>query len=251
MKPLVLLLITLTGMLPSAFTQESALSPAAAAAARKVEQAFPAKPPATRGFRTRGMPAQLTRSGSVIRQRGPVPTFVPALTTAEPAVAPAPLLDVSAPPPVVKEQVDLVTTSQAVARVDPTQSIDFDDILFDLDSATLKSASHDILLGIAEGLKKLPNRRFLVEGHTCDLWDENGLDHNTRLTCLRAEVVCAWLIHFGVPPTQVRPMGFGSQDPVQRPDPTLSKAANEPIRAKNRRASLRLLINDIQASSNP
>lgn len=141
-----------------------------------------------------------------------------------------------------KEQVDLVTTAQAEVRVDPAQSIAFDDILFDLDSATLKPASQDILRGIAEGLKKLPGRRFLVEGHTCDLGDENGPAHNTRLSCLRAEVVCAWLIHFGVPPGQVRPMGFGSQDPVQRPDPALSKAANEPVRARNRRAALRLLV---------
>lgn len=247
MKQTLLPLIVLAGMLPAGFTQDATLSPAAAAAAQKVQQAFPEKPPATRGIRRRGAPVVLTRSGSVIRERGPVPTFVPAAPLSGSATPP----EVPKPPPVAKEQVDLVSTSSEEARVDPAQSIAFDDILFDLDSATVKAASQDILRGIAEGLKKLPGRRFLVEGHTCDLGDENGTAHNTRLSCLRAEVVCAWLLHFGVPPGQVRPMGFGSQDPVQRPDPALSKAANEPIRARNRRAALRLLVNDMQAPSNP
>jgi len=251
MKQSALPLILLAGMLSAGFTQVSTLSPAAAAAAEKVQQAFPKKPPATRGFRARGAPTVLTRSGSVIRERGPVPTFLPAAPPSEPAATPEPPPEVPAPPQVAKEQVDLVTTVQAEVRVDPAQSIAFDDILFDLDSATLKSSSQEILQGIAEGLKKLPNRRFLVEGHTCDLGDENGPAHNTRLSCLRAEVVCAWLVHFGVPSNQLRPMGFGSQDPVQRPDPALSKAANEPTRQKNRRAALRLLVNDMQAPSQP
>ncbi|HEY1049266.1 MAG TPA: OmpA family protein [Prosthecobacter sp.] len=249
MKRLLPLLVsvTLTSLPPVTFAQQAsapALSPEAAKAAEKMKSAFPEKPPLTRGFRARGAPASQTRSGSVIRSRGPVPTLLPAAAAAiadsqgalpaQPPVAP--------PPSIPSSQVDLVSTNSAEARVDPAQRIDFSDILFNLDSATVSPASQEVLQGIAHTLKSMPDRRFLVEGHTCDLGDASDPAHNVRLSCLRAEAVCAWLVHYGAAPGQVQPMGFGSKEPVQRPDPALSQAANEPLRAQNRRAAFRLLM---------
>lgn len=225
--------------------QAPALSPKAAQAAEKMKGAFQAKSPLTRGLRVRGVTPVQTRSGSIVRFRGPVPTLVSPQVAAT-ADAQGSLLQGAskAPPPAIgKDQVDLVTTTTAEVRVDPQQKAAFDDIHFDLDSATVKPASQEVLQGIAEALKSMPDRRFLIEGHTCDLGDENGPAHNIRLSCLRAEAVCAWLVHYGVSPNQVQPMGFGSAEPVQIPDPALSKAANEPIRAQNRRAAFRLLVN--------
>jgi outer membrane protein OmpA-like peptidoglycan-associated protein len=102
-----------------------------------------------------------------------------------------------------------------------------------------REAHGEVLRGIANGLKALPDKRFLVEGHTCDLGEP---DFNLRLSCLRAEAVCGWLIRFGVPPAQLQPMGFGPAEPLRAPDPALSQTANEPLRAQNRRATFRLLM---------
>lgn len=261
MKRILLLLVSsvlATQPVTTAAQQQPALSPEAVKAAEKMKSAFPDKP-LTRGFRTRGAPASQTRSGSVIRSRGPVPTLLPAAAAAradaqgalpvpaQPPVAPAgaalPAPAPAEPPSIPSSQVDLVSTQTAEVRVDPRQSIDFSDILFNLDSATVSPASQDVLRGIAQALKSMPDRHFLVEGHTCDLGDASDPAHNVRLSCLRAEAVCAWLVHYGAAPGQVQPMGFGSKEPVQRPNPTLSKADNEPLRAQNRRAAFRLLMN--------
>ncbi|MFO1481775.1 MAG: OmpA family protein [Verrucomicrobiaceae bacterium] len=248
MKRVFLLLVVTSlwsGILSVSAQQSPALTPEAAQAAERMKNAFSSKSPLTRGLRVRGVTPIQTRSGSVIRNRGPVPTLVPASVAAAADVKGSlPQSIPAAPPPAIpKDQVDLVTTTAIEARVDPQQKIAFNDILFDLDSATVRPASQEVLHGIAEALKSMPDRRFLIEGHTCDLGDDNGPAHNIRLSCLRAEAVCAWLVHYGVSPNQVQPMGFGSSEPVQIPDPTLSKAANEPIRAQNRRAAFRLLVN--------
>jgi peptidoglycan-associated lipoprotein len=240
MLPHSLLGLVTAACLASSNAQEPALTPEASKAAEKMKEAFPDKPK----FRTRGVPSVLTRSGSVIRHRGPVPTLVPLEAAAKLDAQGSPPAGLSSdgPPAIPKGQVDLVTTGESAARVDPEQNIAFDNILFDLDSATVRPESREIISGIAQALKTMPERRFLVEGHTCDLGDDNGPDHNIRLSCLRAEAVCAWLIHFGALPSQLQPMGFGSKDPLHEPSQTLSKAANEPIRAQNRRAAFRLLV---------
>ena len=239
-------LIAAFAFLVSSSAQEPALTPEAARAAEKMKAAFSEKSPVTRGFRTRGAAITTTRSGNVIRQRGPVPTLVPpqiaAAADAQDSLTPT-RTDYSKPPPDIPNKlVDHVTTGESEARVDPQQKIAFDSILFDLDSATVGPESREILRGIARALKTMPDRRFLVEGHTCDLGDDNGPEHNIRLSCLRAEAVCAWLIHFGASPTQVQPMGFGSKDPIEKPNPFLSKTANEAYRAQNRRAAFRRLV---------
>jgi len=222
----------------SCSAQQVEPSPEAAHAEQKIKEAFAEPSALPKGIRTRGLPPSsaavrpLTRSGSVIRQRGPVPTLVPAqnTTTNFPAAE---------PPAIDKKQVSQVTTELAEARVNPTQAIAFDNILFELNSATISPPSIEVLRGIANGLKALPDKRFLVEGHTCDL---GPADFNLNLSCLRAEAVCGWLIRFGVPPAQLQPMGFGPAEPLHTPDPTLSQTANEPIRAQNRRAAFRLLM---------
>jgi outer membrane protein OmpA-like peptidoglycan-associated protein len=147
------------------------------------------------------------------------------------------------PPPAIEaHQVDATTTGTDEVRVDASQTAAFEEILFELNSATVTLKSREVLRGIALALKEMPDRKFLVEGHTCDLGDARDPAHNLRLSCLRAEAVCAWLVHYGVPPSQVQPMGFGSREPVEKPLPGLSQEENEPRRARNRRAAFRIIL---------
>ncbi|MCP5560327.1 MAG: OmpA family protein [Verrucomicrobiaceae bacterium] len=237
----------------TAQAEDTALSAPAAAAAQQMQDTFK---PLTRGLRPRGSVA--TRSGSVIRSRGPVQQLMtpveaaaadaagrvdpPAQVPAVPAgQSPAPLAAAPAPPPpppIPSEQIDQITTVEADFQVNATEMIAFDSIRFELDSATVTPEGQEILRGIAHALKTLPNRRFLVEGHTCDL----GTDvHNQRLSCLRAEAACAWLLHFGVSPRQLQPAGFGESDPLFHPNPELSSFENEALRAPNRRVAFHAL----------
>jgi outer membrane protein OmpA-like peptidoglycan-associated protein len=233
------------------FTHTLAQSPShtgrTAEAAAKMKAAFPEKPMIKLGFKARGTnttPASLTRHGNTIRSRGPVPTLLPGAGTSATQSQASPsktgAAETTLPPkPVAKEHIDQISTEPAAFKVDPVQQVHFSEILFELDSSAITSGSHAILQGIALALKSMPNRRFLVEGHTCDL---GPLEHNTRLSCLRAETVCAWLIHYGALPTQLSPAGFGPSDPVApamlAPDPTTKELA----RSKNRRAAFRLLV---------
>ena len=248
-----LLPLLLLPLLPT-FGEEPPLSPAAAEAAQKVQDTFK---PLTRGLRPRGSVA--TRSGSIIRSRGPVqqlmtpveaaaadaagrvnpPPQAPSAPAGQPlapvAVAPAP----PPPPPIPSEQIDKITTVEADFQVNATETVAFDNVQFELDSATVTREGQEILRGIAHGLKALPSRRFLVEGHTCDL----GTDvHNQRLSCLRAEAACAWLLHFGVSPSQLQPAGFGERDLLFRPNPQLTSFENEALRAPSRRVAFHALI---------
>lgn len=238
--PLLLLSSTLCGQEPAQ------PSPEAASAQARMKAAF-AAPPRTRSLfaQPAAPPVPQTRSGAVIDTRGPVPTLLPASTAAiaDAQGALTSAIKPAAPPPaILATQVDAITTSADQVRVDAAQTAAFEEILFEFNSATVTPPSREVLRGIALALREMPDRRFLVEGHTCDLGDARDPAHNIRLSCLRAEAVCAWLIHYGVPPAQVRPMGFGSQEPVDKPVPGLSNEQNEPRRARNRRAAFRLLL---------
>ncbi|MCA1964166.1 MAG: OmpA family protein, partial [Prosthecobacter sp.] len=184
--------------------QPPATSPEAAQAQARMKAAFAAQP-RTRSLRAGSEPAPQPelRTGVVIRKRGPVPTLLPA---SEAAAADA--QGALPPPPAIEaHQVDATTTGTDEVRVDASQTAAFEEILFELNSATVTLKSREVLRGIALALKEMPDRKFLVEGHTCDLGDARDPAHNLRLSCLRAEAVCAWLVHYGVPPRQVPPMG--------------------------------------------
>lgn len=110
-------------------------------------------------------------------------------------------------------------------KVDPEAMVTFNNLLFDLDSADLNFDSTKQIEQIAIALRKLPDVKFLLEGHTCDLGNER---HNLDLSERRAEMVRRHLIRDGVEPDQLISLGFGETDPVVENN-------SEENRAKNRR----------------
>ena len=102
-------------------------------------------------------------------------------------------------------------------------------IYFDFDSDELRSESEPVLAEIADVLKKQPDWKLNVEGHTDNV---GGDKHNLDLSQRRAaSVINALVARYQISADRLSPMGFGSSKP---------KATNDTVegRALNRRVEL-------------
>jgi OOP family OmpA-OmpF porin len=111
-------------------------------------------------------------------------------------------------------------------------------VFFDTDVSTLPGPSK-VLDQLARVLLEHPEiQRVVIEGHT----DTAGTElHNRTLSLARAETVRRYLIEKGVPAERLRAEGFGPRRPA-------SKNTTPRGREKNRRAELRLILVDSEAS---
>jgi OOP family OmpA-OmpF porin len=102
-------------------------------------------------------------------------------------------------------------------------------VLFDLNRATIKPEAAEVLLGVANFLRK--NQQYMVEiqGNT----DSTGpLAWNVKLSEMRAEAVKQYLVINGVEASRLTTKGFGPNEPLA-PNNTAEG------RAKNRRVDFR------------
>ncbi|MCM2314923.1 MAG: OmpA family protein [Thermoanaerobaculia bacterium] len=84
------------------------------------------------------------------------------------------------------------------------------EILFDVDSATLRPRAKTTLEEIAEVFREYPDTNLRVEGHA----DSTGSDaHNQRLSDRRAESVSNYLVMQGVSGARIDAIGFGESEP--------------------------------------
>jgi outer membrane protein OmpA-like peptidoglycan-associated protein len=99
-----------------------------------------------------------------------------------------------------------------IQRVGEGIKVTFDSgLLFDIDKATLRSASQEQLSKLAVILNKYPDTNILLEGHT----DSTGTaEHNLQLSHLRAESVAAYLSSLGVNPARFTITGYGQTQPI-------------------------------------
>jgi len=107
-------------------------------------------------------------------------------------------------------------------------------VLFDSGKADLKERAKEVLLPIAEELKKLPND-VLVEGHTDNVPIHKGrYATNWELSMARAYSVIQFLEGTGMTPKKLAGIGYGENRSV---------AENTTVegRAKNRRIEISLL----------
>jgi len=85
------------------------------------------------------------------------------------------------------------------------------DILFDVDSATVTPVLRDDLFKVADSLRKYPDTTVQVIGHT----DSDGTaSYNQRLSERRANAVADVLLDGGVRSGRVRAFGRGEDQPV-------------------------------------
>jgi len=84
------------------------------------------------------------------------------------------------------------------------------EVLFDYDSAGLRSASKSALQDMAEVFNKYPNTTIRVEGHT----DSTGsASYNERLSERRANSVANYLEGIGVRSSRLDTVGYGESQP--------------------------------------
>ena len=84
-------------------------------------------------------------------------------------------------------------------------------ILFDTGKATIKFESAEILNQIINVLKKYPNSRFRIEGHT----DSTGKKQkNIELSQNRADAVKIYLIQGGIDQSRLESKGYGPENPI-------------------------------------
>ena len=85
------------------------------------------------------------------------------------------------------------------------------DILFDVDSATVRPGLRDDLFKVSDSLRKYPDTTVQVVGHT----DSDGAaSYNQRLSERRANAVADVLLDGGVRASRIRAFGRGEDQPV-------------------------------------
>ncbi|MBL0052586.1 MAG: DUF937 domain-containing protein [Bacteroidetes bacterium] len=114
--------------------------------------------------------------------------------------------------------------------VDKTTWFNFDRLLFETGSASLKPESQEQLKNMVEILKAFPAVELKIGGYT----DNTGkADANLKLSAARANNVMAELVKLGVDAARLKAEGYGDQFPVATND-------TEEGRAQNRRISCRV-----------
>jgi outer membrane protein OmpA-like peptidoglycan-associated protein len=112
--------------------------------------------------------------------------------------------------------------------VDQTYWINFDRLLFDTNSATLRPESGEQLRNIASILIAYPSTRVKIGGYTDNTGDSQS---NLTLSQDRANGVMAELVTRGVSPDRMEAQGYGEQYPV-------ADNSTADGRAKNRRIAM-------------
>lgn len=106
-----------------------------------------------------------------------------------------------------------------------------DKILFDFNSANLRSASKESLKKMADVFKKYDKTEMTVAGHTDNVGSAN---YNLQLSERRARAVADYLASLGVERSRMRVMGFGFERPITSND-------TEEGRAQNRRVEIHIV----------
>ena len=99
-------------------------------------------------------------------------------------------------------------------------------LLFDFDSAVLKSTAQENLRNLAASLDKYPNTSLLIAGHT----DSKGTDeYNQQLSERRSRAAADYLVAQGVSASRLRTVGMGESEPEASNDTAAGQAQNRRV----------------------
>ncbi len=136
----------------------------------------------------------------------------------------------------------LDANGQRIDLLASREAITFDNIYFKLDSTELRDQASALQVGeIAAAMKspKLKDVRFLIEGHTCDLGEE---DYNLQLSAQRAATIRKLLVKQGIKEERLAVLGFGESELIVRVSAKDTPSQAETKRMRNRRVVLRRLL---------
>jgi peptidoglycan-associated lipoprotein len=132
--------------------------------------------------------------------------------------------------PVVKPQ-----APEQVAELPP---LSFEPIYYELDSATLRPESRQMLDGVAEALRRRPEVRVTITGHTCEL---GTTEYNLALGQRRAAAVRDYLRRLGVDADRITMVSYGEESPAV-------PGTGESAWARNRRSEFSISLSQARAS---
>lgn len=107
-------------------------------------------------------------------------------------------------------------------------------ILFDFDSAMLKSESQDNIQKMGDVFVKYPDTDIIIAGHTDSKGSE---DYNQKLSDRRAASVREYLVDIGVAPSRLQSIGYGELRPA-------ATNGDEAGRSVNRRVEIEIKANE-------
>ena len=113
-----------------------------------------------------------------------------------------------------------------LAPESPSEAVDFQNILFDFDSAKPRKVSQPELKAMAELIKRSKASHVQIVGHTDDI----GTDaYNKRLGQRRALAVCEALVRLGVSPNILEPVSKGESAPLVPNDTEFNRSLNRRV----------------------
>lgn len=114
-----------------------------------------------------------------------------------------------------------------VAAAEP--SFNYKNILFEFNSAVLKTASYPILDEIAREMKKHPDMRFNLNGHSSS---EGTVQRNMTLSIDRATSVKSYLVSSGINGRNLEVKGFGESVPISSNNTEAGRQLNRRVEIK-------------------
>jgi OmpA-OmpF porin, OOP family len=104
--------------------------------------------------------------------------------------------------------------------------VTLEDVLFEVNGADLQPGAQVELLRLVEYLRRNPDQKVLIEGHT----DSTGSsDYNLRLSQLRADSVESYLIGNGLARDRIRAAGYGETRPEAPNDSATGRQQNRRV----------------------
>lgn len=99
-------------------------------------------------------------------------------------------------------------------------------VLFATSSAAIEPASYRDLDEMTKIMRKYPNTRFAIEGHT----DNTGIaDANKKLSQERADAVKTYLVGKGIEATRLNAIGYGQERPLGSNDTDAGRQLNRRV----------------------
>ena len=122
-----------------------------------------------------------------------------------------PVVEAKEPPPEPEEIVPPPEPAVLPGKPKIVEKIVLNAIRFDFDSATIKPEFFPVLDEAISIIQKHPEKRVIVEGHTCWVGTEA---YNAGLSLQRAVSVKNYLLGKGIKPDRLMVKGYGEENPI-------------------------------------
>ncbi|UKT64321.1 OmpA family protein [Pedobacter mucosus] len=139
---------------------------------------------------------------------------------------------VSKPTPPIEEKKPAPVPEKEPEKPAPVEKPNFnlDNIQFEFNSYVLKTASFSVLDKAVAEMKKAPDTKFVLNGHSSA---EGTPEHNLSLSVDRANAVKSYFVNAGIDAAKFTIVGHGEKEPI-------SSNATEEGRMLNRRTDIKV-----------